>query len=84
MRERLGADAAVVAIGGTVDGKPAIVVATNQAARDAGHAAGPLAKAAAAVLGGGGGGKPDMAQGGGADATAMPAALTAVRDGIRR
>ncbi|WP_347757366.1 alanine--tRNA ligase [Agrococcus sp. ProA11] len=84
VRERLGAEAAVVAIGGAVDGRPAIVVATNQAARDAGVAAGPLAKAAATVLGGGGGGKPDMAQGGGQDAEAMPAALVAVRDGVSR
>lgn len=84
VRERLGAGAAVVAIGGAVDGRPAIVVATNQAARDAGVQAGPLAKAAAGALGGGGGGKPDMAQGGGQDASAMPAAIVAVREGIRR
>ncbi|WP_405216361.1 alanine--tRNA ligase [Agrococcus sp. Ld7] len=84
VRERLGAEPAVVAIGGAVDGRPAIVVATNQSARDAGVAAGPLAKAAATALGGGGGGKPDMAQGGGQDAAAMPAALAAVRDGIQR
>ncbi|WP_413319869.1 alanine--tRNA ligase [Agrococcus sp. 1P02AA] len=84
VRERLGAEPAVVAIGGAVDGRPAIVVATNQAARDAGVAAGPLAKAAASVLGGGGGGKPDMAQGGGQDASAMPAALAAITDGVRR
>ncbi|UOW00533.1 alanine--tRNA ligase [Agrococcus sp. SCSIO52902] len=84
VRERLGADPAVVAIGGGVDGRPAIVVATNQAARDAGVVAGPLAKAAAGALGGGGGGKPDMAQGGGQDAAAMPAAIAAVREGLRR
>ncbi|MDR7234591.1 alanine--tRNA ligase [Agrococcus sp. BE272] len=84
VRERLGADPAVVAIGGAVDGRPAIVVATNQAARDAGVVAGPLAKAAASALGGGGGGKPDMAQGGGQDAAAMPAAIAAVREGLRR
>ncbi|MFJ6113447.1 alanine--tRNA ligase [Agrococcus sediminis] len=84
VRERLGADPAVVAIGGAVDGRPAIVVATNQAARDAGVVAGPLAKAAAGALGGGGGGKPDMAQGGGQDAAAMPAAIAAVREGLRR
>ncbi len=84
VRERLGNEPAVVAIGGAVDGKPAIVVATNQAARDGGVVAGPLAKAAAGALGGGGGGKPDMAQGGGQDAGAMPAAIAAVRAGIQR
>ena len=36
------------------------------------------ALAAATALGGGGGGKPDLAQGGGTDASAIPAALSAV------
>ena len=77
-RERLGTEASVVALAADVAGKPAVIVATNPAARDSGLAAGPLAKAAAAVLGGGGGGKPDMAQGGGSDVAAIPAALDAV------
>ncbi|WP_324011363.1 alanine--tRNA ligase [Microbacterium sp. JZ37] len=82
VRDRLGADAAVVALGAEVSGRPVVIVATNEAARSAGAKAGALAKAAAAALGGGGGGRDDMAQGGGADATALPAALDAVRAGL--
>ena len=43
-----------------------------------------LAKAAAAALGGGGGGRDDVAQGGGTDASALPAALAAVKDALAR
>jgi alanyl-tRNA synthetase len=78
VRERLGGEPAVVALAASVGGKPVVIVATNQAARDAGLKAGALAKIAAGVLGGGGGGKDDLAQGGGADAAAIPAALDAV------
>jgi alanyl-tRNA synthetase len=83
VRERLGSDAAVVALAGRVNGKPAILVATNQAARDAGAKAGVLAKQAAATLGGGGGGKDDMAQGGGTDVAAIGAALDGVRSALQ-
>ncbi len=79
VRERLRAEAAVVALAARVGGKPSVIVATTEAARAAGVAAGPLAKGAAAVLGGGGGGKDDMAQGGGSDVSALPAALQGVR-----
>ncbi|GAB3599239.1 alanine--tRNA ligase [Microbacterium tumbae] len=78
VRDRLGSEAAVVAIGGIVAGRPIVVVATNDAARAAGAKAGALAKGAAGALGGGGGGRDDVAQGGGADASALPSAL----DGI--
>ena len=78
VRERLGSEPAVVALAARISGKPAVIVATNQAARDAGAKAGVLAKGAAGVLGGGGGGKDDLAQGGGSDLEAIPAAL----DGI--
>jgi len=78
VRERLSPAAAVVALGATVNGRPVVVVATNEAARAAGAKAGALAKRAAGVLGGGGGGRDDVAQGGGADAAALPAALDAV------
>ncbi|UTT54647.1 alanine--tRNA ligase [Microbacterium maritypicum] len=78
VRDRLGSDAAVVALGAVVNGRPVVVVATNDAARTAGAKAGALAKRAAGVLGGGGGGRDDVAQGGGADAAALPAALEAI------
>ncbi|MCK2036830.1 alanine--tRNA ligase [Microbacterium sp. SSW1-49] len=78
VRERLGSAAAVVALGAVVNGRPVVVVSTNDAARQAGAKAGALAKRAAGVLGGGGGGRDDVAQGGGTDAAALPAALEAI------
>ncbi|BDZ46952.1 alanine--tRNA ligase [Naasia aerilata] len=78
VRERLGGSAGVVALAGDVGGKPAVIVATTPAARQAGVKAGPLAKTAAGVLGGGGGGKDDIAQGGGSSLDAVPAALEAI------
>ena len=78
VRNQLGSDASVVALAADVQGKPAVIVATNEASRDAGLKAGALAKTAAGILGGGGGGKDDLAQGGGADVSAIPAALDAI------
>ncbi|OUD97039.1 Alanine--tRNA ligase [Clavibacter michiganensis subsp. michiganensis] len=82
VRERAGSEPVVVALAGDAGGKPTVIVATNQAARDAGAEAGQLARAAAAVLGGGGGGKDDLAQGGGSDVSAIGDALTAVRQAL--
>ncbi len=82
VRDRLGASAGVVALGAEVGGRAVVIIATNDAARSAGAKAGALAKAAAAALGGGGGGRDDVAQGGGTDASALPAALAAVRDAL--
>ncbi|MBP2435529.1 alanine--tRNA ligase [Microbacterium amylolyticum] len=82
VRERLGAGPAVVALAGEANGRPSIVIATNDAARAVGAQAGALVKIATQVLGGGGGGKPDLAQGGGQDASAIGRALTAVRDAV--
>jgi alanyl-tRNA synthetase len=84
VRGRLGeSDPAVVAIAGAASGRPLVVVATNAGARDAGLRAGDFVKAAATTLGGGGGGKPDLAQGGGTDAAAVPAALEGVVTRVR-
>ncbi len=82
VRARAGSEPGVVALAGDAGGKPTVIVATNQAARDAGAKAGQLARAAAAVLGGGGGGKDDLAQGGGSDVSAIGDALTAVRQAL--
>lgn len=82
VRERLGSDAGVVALGAEIGGRPVVVVATNESARATGAKAGALAKAAAAALGGGGGGRDDVAQGGGTDASALPAALAAVKNAL--
>ncbi|HEY0259805.1 MAG TPA: alanine--tRNA ligase [Lacisediminihabitans sp.] len=83
VRGRLGSDPAVVALAATVAGKPAVIVATNETARQRGLRAGALAKTAAGILGGGGGGKDDLAQGGGSDAGAIPAALEAIVSAAR-
>ncbi|MBF4576507.1 alanine--tRNA ligase [Frondihabitans sp. VKM Ac-2883] len=84
VRERLGSSVpAVVALAADVSGKPAVIVATNAPARDAGAKAGLLARTAAGILGGGGGGKDDLAQGGGSDVSAIPAALTAIVEALR-
>jgi alanyl-tRNA synthetase len=82
VRTRLQAEAAVVALAARIAGKPSVIVATTAGAREAGVTAGPLAKQAAATLGGGGGGKDDMAQGGGSDLGALPAALQGLRDAL--
>jgi len=67
---------AAVVVGFTTEaGKVSVVVAANGAAVSAGHAAGALLQRIAPVIGGKGGGKPDMAQGGGTDAAAIPAAM---------
>ncbi len=83
LRGRLGNDRpTVVAVTGAGGGRPVIVVATNEAARAAGHKAGTLVRLAAGVLGGGGGGKDDLAQGGGQDPSKTGAALDAVAAGV--
>ncbi|MDO9589554.1 MAG: DHHA1 domain-containing protein, partial [Microcella sp.] len=83
VRGRVGDTATVVVLAAEVSGKAAVIVATTAAARDVGVKAGVLARAASAVLGGGGGGKDDLAQGGGADPSAIPAAIEAVLAQLR-
>ncbi len=83
VRDRLGESApAVVAVGGVVNDRAGVVVATNQAARTAGVRAGALVKTASAVLGGGGGGRDDVAQGGGTDTARLADALTAIAQDV--
>jgi alanyl-tRNA synthetase len=74
----------VVAIIGSVDGKPSVVVAVNDEARSRGLSANALVKAAATALGGSGGGKDDVAQGGGADVGNADQALSDVRGLVLR
>jgi len=82
VRERLADQAAVVALIGLANSRPVVVIATTQRAREVGAQAGALVKVATGVLGGGGGGKPDLAQGGGQDASRTDAALEAVRAAV--
>ena len=82
LRSRFGSEAAVVAVTGVANGRPVILVATNEGAREAGIKAGALVRLAVSVLGGGGGGKDDVAQGGGQDASKVSEALDAIRNAI--
>ncbi|WP_104111286.1 alanine--tRNA ligase [Arthrobacter sp. N199823] len=83
LRDRLGSAPSTIAVAGASNGRPIILVVTNEAAREAGVKAGNLVKLASGILGGGGGGKPDMAQGGGQDVNAIGAALAAVSDAVK-
>ncbi|ACU71296.1 alanyl-tRNA synthetase [Catenulispora acidiphila DSM 44928] len=78
VRGRLGTRPAVVAVAAAAGERPVVVIATNEGSRGLGLKAGELVRSAAKTLGGGGGGKDDVAQGGGTDATAIPAALEGV------
>jgi alanyl-tRNA synthetase len=80
VRGRLPQDrpGAVVVIG-VADGKPSVVAATNERAREAGLSANALVRAASPAIGGRGGGKDDVAQGGGSDASGVDQALADVR-----
>ena len=85
VRGRLAHDRpGVVAIVGSANGKPSVVVAVNDAARSRGISANALVKAAATALGGRGGGKDDVAQGGGADTSKVDQALADVRAELAR
>ena len=80
VRDRLGNErGAVVALGGIVAGKPSLVVATNEAAREHSIKAGALVRAVGKHMGGGGGGRDDVAQGGGAKPEGLEAAIDAIR-----
>jgi alanyl-tRNA synthetase len=82
IREILGRESGVVALFAVVSDKPMVLVATTEAAREAGHKAGSLVRTASQVLGGGGGGKDDLAQGGGSDISKINDALAAIRGAL--
>jgi alanyl-tRNA synthetase len=82
LRDRLSAQAAVVVLFGGPADKPAVIVATTPAARDAGAKAGALVGVAVAELGGRGGGRDDLAQGGGTNGAGIPAAGAAVERAV--
>ena len=80
VRDRLGNErGAVVTLGGIVAGKPSLVVATNEAAREHSIKAGALVRAVGKHMGGGGGGRDDVAQGGGTKPEGLEAAIDAIR-----
>ncbi|SDC67202.1 alanine--tRNA ligase [Actinokineospora iranica] len=79
VRNRLGSRPGVVALFSADGDKVAFVVATTSAARDNGIAAGKLVPSFAAAIEARGGGKPDLAQGGGANAGGIGEAVNALR-----
>ena len=83
LRDELSGEAAVIALASSIEGKPVVIVAANQSAQDKGAKAGDLVRLASQILGGGGGGKPDMAQGGGSDASKIEEALLAITESLR-
>jgi alanyl-tRNA synthetase len=82
IKARLG-DAAVV-LGGTEDGKVALVASFTESAVERGLSAADVVREAAAVVGGGGGGRETVAQAGGRDPSRLQEALQVARDAIRR
>ena len=78
IRGRLRDRPAVVVVIGDAGDKPAAVVALNEAAQERGLSANQLIGVVGDMIGGRGGGKADVAQGGGTDVSAIPAALAAV------
>jgi alanyl-tRNA synthetase len=82
IKARLG-DAAVV-LGGTEDGKVALVASFTESAVERGLSAADVVREAAAVVGGGGGGRETVAQAGGRDPSRLEEALQVARDAIRR
>ncbi len=82
IKSRLG-DAAVV-LGGTDNGKVALVASFTDAAVSKGLSAAEVVREAAAVVGGGGGGRDDVAQAGGRDPGRLEEALRVAREAIER
>ncbi|MCL6537085.1 MAG: alanine--tRNA ligase [Acidothermus sp.] len=82
VRGRIGPNAVVV-LGANAGGRPLVVAAVGPDAVDRGIKAGDLVRIAAQRLGGGGGGRPDFAQGGGTDLSALDDALAATLAALR-
>ena len=81
LRAELGVNSVSI-VHAIVSEKPALIVAVGSEAISAGVKAGELVRLASGILGGGGGGKDDMAQGGGANLSALPQALEAIEKAI--
>jgi len=77
LRQRLGS--AVVVLGTVLDGRPAFMAMVTPDLVKRGLHAGHILKRVASAAGGGGGGRPEMAQGGGTDASKLDEALALVK-----
>ncbi|OQX43313.1 MAG: alanine--tRNA ligase, partial [Candidatus Sedimenticola endophacoides] len=80
LKNKLGS--AVIVLAAVVDGKVSLVAGVTKD-RTAACKAGDLVRFVAEQVGGKGGGRPDMAQAGGSDPTALPAALASVEAWVR-
>jgi alanyl-tRNA synthetase len=73
----------VAVLGSVIDGRPQFVAIVSPDVIPKGPKAGEILKRVAAVAGGGGGGRPEMAQGGGKDASKIAEALAIVPEAVR-
>jgi len=73
----------VAVLGSVIDGRPQFVAIVTADVVLKGPKAGEILKRVAAVAGGGGGGRPEMAQGGGKDASKIEEALAIVPEAVR-
>jgi alanyl-tRNA synthetase len=74
----------VLVLGGIIEQKPQVLVLVTDDLTKKGLHAGNLVKEIAQHMGGGGGGRPNMAQAGGKDASALPSALQLAGELIAR
>jgi alanyl-tRNA synthetase len=80
LRDQVGSG--VVVLGTLLDGQPALVAMVTKDLIPNGLDAGKLIRSIVPVIGGRGGGRPELAQGGGTDATKLDDALAAARSAI--
>jgi alanyl-tRNA synthetase len=73
-----------VVLGGTDDGKVALVASFTGGAVERGLSAATVIREAAEVIGGGGGGRDDVAQAGGRDPQRLDEAIGTARQAIER
>ena len=73
----------VAVLGSVIEGRPQFVAIVSRDVIPKGPNAGEILKRVAAVAGGGGGGRPEMAQGGGKDASKIEEALAIVPEAVR-
>ncbi len=76
-------DSVVVVLGAVADGKVILVGSVTKDLLQRGLQANAIIKEVARRVGGGGGGKPDLAQAGGKDPSALPEALKIVKELVR-
>ncbi|PKB65770.1 MAG: hypothetical protein BZY82_07205 [SAR202 cluster bacterium Io17-Chloro-G3] len=82
LRDKLGSG--IVSLGAVVNERPMILVMATKDVVARGVHAGNTVYNAAKVMGGGGGGRPDMAQGGGRDASKLKKALSVAQETLTR